>query len=63
MSEKNILLAAKQFAWVLVTALCWIYASRGYTNHGRFDLWFWGIAFSIDLVVFFVVVASIVSSK
>lgn len=57
--SKEVFLAVKAGAWVLVTALCWTYAAAGYSSHPRFDMWFWGIAFAIDVIVMATAVAGV----
>jgi len=58
MVDRDVLWAWRSAAWIPVTALCWLYAAYGYSTYPRFDMWFWGISFVIDLVV--VVVALVV---
>lgn len=49
--NKDEMFALKALAWVPTTAICWIYAAHGYSGTPKFDMWFWGISFWLDVVV------------
>ena len=55
------LFAVKEFSWVVAMALSWISAARGHTTFfPKFDLWFWGLAFFVSLVLFVIGVVTLV---
>jgi hypothetical protein len=58
--SKDALITIKAASWTLTCGLCWLCASRGYTSWGRFDVWFWGIAFWADLVIFGIAVSALI---
>lgn len=39
----------RSLAWVAATGLSWLYAASGKSLLPRFDLWFWGVIFWLNV--------------
>jgi hypothetical protein len=57
--NKDVFFIVKCLSWLVTAGLCWLYASQGFTDHPRFDMWFWGISFWLDVIILAVSVTAV----
>lgn len=58
--NRDTLFLAVRAAWIVLAALSWLYAVKGYSSWPKADMWLWGSLFCLNALVAILYAAALV---